>query len=191
MSLPVSFNCCASLCTEHAITSVCVSTAEESASLRSLRELHPLPPGCSITELSVRVRGLREPWSEGFTSQRPWAFFPCIRFGMRERVAGGLVWHCKCGASVHLLPHLPKSNVSIFPNIITPYYTMNNVSIVLLALLCFLNLACLLPDTSMNKCSRNSFLYSSFLEARGISFVGNAWLDYASYWKLMDQNELK
>lgn len=66
--MPVTFNCCASLCTEYAINCVCVSTAEETTSLRSLRELHPLPTGCSLTELSVRVSGLREQLSEGDTS---------------------------------------------------------------------------------------------------------------------------
>lgn len=60
MCVPVSFNCCASLCTEYAITGVCVSTAEETTSLRSLRELLSLLTGCSLRELSVKVSGLRE-----------------------------------------------------------------------------------------------------------------------------------
>lgn len=93
MCVPVSFDCCASLCTEYAITSVCVSTAEETASLRGLSgtPLHPLPTGCSLTELSVRVSGLREHLSEDDTSRGSWAFFPCIRFDTRDRLAGVLV----------------------------------------------------------------------------------------------------
>lgn len=63
--------------------------------------------------------------------------------------------------------------------------TVNNVSIVLLALLCFLNLACFLPDPSMNKCSRNSFLTSSLFRSQRSLIL---WYCLAGFCKLFNVN---
>lgn len=186
MCVPVSFDCCASLCTEYAITSVCVSTAEETASLRGLSgtPLHPLPTGCSLTALcqgqwpqKALVRGRHLPGLLGiFSMHQVW----------HEGETGRSVGVTLQTWSLSVPPPLPTQvwcfHLSKYHNFCC---TVNNVSIVLLALLCFLNLACFLLDPSMNKCSRNSFLTSSLFRCQRSLIL---WYCLAGLCKLFNVN---